>query len=147
MPLARPRIETMEIALSRARRTMKSGTGCMPVGPGFMPVGVLERLQEVVMRHEEAGHGAVEDNHLHVRIRFELVENLHEFAHFSRTHDVQGRVVERHDPVGRALPRDADLRRLGLSRRWAAGGATFIDAAGELIGFAICRVPFAHCSR
>jgi hypothetical protein len=38
IPLVRPRIREMVTTFRRARRTMKSGTAGMPVGPSGMPV-------------------------------------------------------------------------------------------------------------
>ncbi len=97
------------------------------------------------MRHEEAWHRAVEDDHLHVRIGFELVEHLRKLAHFGGTHDVQRRVVERDDPVSRALPRDADLCPAG-SKPALGCGQRDLRRCGRRVGWmsSSAGLPFAR---
>ena len=70
---------------------------------------VLGLGEEVVVRQEEAVDGAVEDDDLDVLVGLERRDDLVELRNRFRAEDVQGRMIERHAPIGWRAPLEPDL--------------------------------------
>ncbi|MGY4378357.1 hypothetical protein ACVWZ3_005996 [Bradyrhizobium sp. i1.3.6] len=108
-PVARPRIEGNGDDRRAAEAHQHVGQRLQAGRPGWNAKRVLKRRQEVVMRDEEAFDGAVEYDHLHVRIGLNRGDDVVEQRKVLWTEDVHRRHVEGDTPVCRQAALQANV--------------------------------------
>ena len=111
-PVARPRIDGDRHDRRAAEARQHVGQRLQAGRPGGSERRSSELGEEVVVGEEEAFDRAVEDHDLHVGIGLERRDDRLQLRDRLGPEDVQGRMVERHPPIGRRAPLEPDLARL-----------------------------------
>src|SRR5205823_3142347 len=87
-PVARPRIDAIDTAEARLRRTSISGRGCKPVGPGGRLGCLFNFREEIVVSHEKSVDRAVEDDNFEILVGFDRGDDLVQLRNRFRSEDI-----------------------------------------------------------